>query len=320
MYHRPFMSAPLQPVRDAPRVPPFAAFLEGWRRVLRAPAVMFGVAAIWWAVVRFVSVASTDTVSLLEAVPTPGYWSGVVYGQLRELALAFSPELVPFFQAHGLPVSFVTFLLAESLVWLFFSGGAFDRFARGRRIGAGPFFSACGVYFFRFIRLMVGVVLAGVVIWQIQRRLPDHLYTRMAILVVVNILGVFVGFAKVRAVVEDRLSMIGAVAASVRFVWRRPLRVAALVFFNCAAMVVVLRLQYQFVSASSPEWLAPILAPVLVVFGVSVRLAVMASAVVFFQGELAHAGYTARPLPLWPDSPSVEALENLKNRVDNRPR
>jgi hypothetical protein len=41
----------------------------------------------------------------------------------------------------------------------------------------------------------------------------------------------------------------------------------------------------------------------------------MASEVVFFQGELAHAGYTAAPLPTWPDSPAVEAIENLVKRV-----
>ena len=40
----------------------------------------------------------------------------------------------------------------------------------------------------------------------------------------------------------------------------------------------------------------------------------MAAEVVFFQGELAHATYTAAPLPTWPDSPAAEALENLTNR------
>jgi len=37
----------------------------------------------------------------------------------------------------------------------------------------------------------------------------------------------------------------------------------------------------------------------------------MAGEVVFFQGELAHATYTAAPLQMWPDSPAAEAIENL---------
>ena len=36
-----------------------------------------------------------------------------------------------------------------------------------------------------------------------------------------------------------------------------------------------------------------------------------ASEVVFFQGELAHASYTAAAPLIWPDSPAAEALENL---------
>jgi hypothetical protein len=35
---------------------------------------------------------------------------------------------------------------------------------------------------------------------------------------------------------------------------------------------------------------------------------------VFFQGELAHAQYTAAPDPVWPDSPAAEALDNLRRQ------
>jgi len=40
----------------------------------------------------------------------------------------------------------------------------------------------------------------------------------------------------------------------------------------------------------------------------------MASEVAFFQGELAHRDYTAAPMPIWPDAPEVEALENLEGQ------
>ena len=42
------------------------------------------------------------------------------------------------------------------------------------------------------------------------------------------------------------------------------------------------------------------------------RLALAAAEVSFFQGELAHASYAAAPLPMWPDSPTVEGLRNLR--------
>jgi hypothetical protein len=40
-------------------------------------------------------------------------------------------------------------------------------------------------------------------------------------------------------------------------------------------------------------------------------VALAASQVVYFQRALAHADYTAAPLPIWPDSPAAEAIENL---------
>jgi hypothetical protein len=39
-----------------------------------------------------------------------------------------------------------------------------------------------------------------------------------------------------------------------------------------------------------------------------VRLQFAASQTALFQGRLAHAGYVARPIPAWPDSPAAEAI------------
>jgi hypothetical protein len=44
------------------------------------------------------------------------------------------------------------------------------------------------------------------------------------------------------------------------------------------------------------------------VFRLWARLAFLASEVVFFQGELAHAQYASQPELVWPDSPAVESL------------
>src|SRR5207244_3965504 len=123
-------------------------------------------------------------------------------------------------------------------------------------------------------------------------------------------------FAAVRIVVEDRHSVVGAIAAAIRFVRRRIGRVVLLLLFNGLAMLAVLRLllQFELHEPYSPGWNQ------LIVFGwllvaIGARLAMWSSEIAFFQGELAHAGYTARPLPAWPDSAAVEAMENLTRGI-----
>jgi hypothetical protein len=44
------------------------------------------------------------------------------------------------------------------------------------------------------------------------------------------------------------------------------------------------------------------------VLRVMVRLQFAASQTALFQGRLAHAGYVARPIPKWPDSPAAAAI------------
>jgi hypothetical protein len=41
-----------------------------------------------------------------------------------------------------------------------------------------------------------------------------------------------------------------------------------------------------------------------------VRLAFLTSAMALLERTFAHAEYTAPPLPVWPDSPAAEAIEN----------
>ena len=40
------------------------------------------------------------------------------------------------------------------------------------------------------------------------------------------------------------------------------------------------------------------------------KLLFYASETAFFQGALAHAAYTAAPIPVWPDSPAAEMIGN----------
>ena len=218
-------------------------------------------------------------------------------------------------------------------LWIFLSGGVLDRLSRGRPVRAAAFFSACGVYFMRFLRL--GVVI-GIAYWVLFRWLHPFLFgtiydrltrdmteERDAIVLrgalylifalALMLVSVVADFAKVRAVVEDRHSMLGALGASLRFIRRRFFRVAGLYLLNVIALLVILRLWLQVApSAGTAPWLALLIGQVYLLMRVWAKLAFMASETVYFQGELAHAGYTAAPDPVWPDSPAAEALGNFR--------
>jgi hypothetical protein len=143
------------------------------------------------------------------------------------------------------------------LLWLFLSGGILDRYARARPTRSYEFFTACGIYFTRFLRLAPFIAIAYYVLFAVVHPfLFGNLYEDLirgvtvertaffirlafylafgAVLIGVNV--VF-DYAKVRAVVEDRRSMIGAIIAAVRFVRRNARPVAALYLLNSALFV-----------------------------------------------------------------------------------
>jgi hypothetical protein len=121
-------------------------------------------------------------------------------------------------------------------------------------------------------------------------------------------------FAKVRAVVEDRRSMLSALTSSLRFIRRRFFRTFGLYLLNIVAAVVIARLWYSSApSAATAPWLALLVTQAYLLLRIWAKLAFMASETVFFQGELAHAQYAAAPQPIWPESPAAEAIRNLKN-------
>ena len=233
---------------------------------------------------------------------------------------------------ESLDPALVSAIAVYIALWVFLSGGILDRLARGRPVRLAAFFAACGVYFFRFLRLalIVGAVYWALFQW-VHPYLLDGLYDRwtrdmttersgiqlravlylvfLSLLALVNLIA---DFAKVRAVVEDRRSMISAVSSSIRFIRRRFFRVSALYLLNVLTLLVIIRLWLQVApSADAAPWLALLVTQIYLLFRVWAKLAFMASEAVFFQGELAHAQYTAAPEPLWPDSPAAEAIDNL---------
>jgi hypothetical protein len=222
----------------------------------------------------------------------------------------------------------VSAIVAQLAVSTFLIGGVMDRLARDRAIGAGGFFQACGVYFFRFLRLGV---MAALIYWLLFAKLHpwmfDTLYTglvkelpvertaffyRLGFYAVFGVLVVFVNilfdYAKVRAVVEDRRSMIGALVAGGRFVMRNFGAVVAVYAMNAILFLILIALYAWLAPSAQYDLLAFAVGQLYIVFRVALRLRFAASSIALFQSRLAHAGYVATPIPAWPDSPAAEAV------------
>jgi len=286
------MTPAAEPSVDRKPVPALGAFLEGWRRVLHAPAVLAGMFFFVTVVSRLVAAAMAASPELHgESIPFPtgaAAWIVAVEMQLRNLVNAVSPEVSPFFQTASLPGSVVASLIVNTVMWMFLTGGILDRLARARPIGTAAFFGACGVFFFRFVRLAIIVVIVGWPVWRLQRAFEGNLMVRAAVLLVVAAVSVLWDFAKVRAVVEDRHSMISAFAAAVRFVRRRAGRVLLLALFNGIAILAVLRIEFQILVTPSQDLTSAVLSIGWLLLAVATRLAFLSSEVVFFQGEQAQ--------------------------------
>lgn len=305
------MTPPPAPDRRAIGV--IGAYVEGWRRVLRAPAV--------WAAILIVALPAIVAISPFAALMKPGTpiatieHNGAAIDRTQAFGLLGPGPLLVVMQAYELDGIADVNPLAVGLtllIYLFLWGGILDRLARARVVGSGPFFAACGVYFWRLIRLSVPLAAAYWVIWREYPEVPAAV--SIAGLVVA---GIVLSYAAVRMVVEDRRSALGAIVASLRFIRRRPIAVLALYGLNIAtllaiSMVWTLLMFWTHEALSTASSGAAVAAGLLLQF--LGRLALATSAIALFQSSLAHAGYTAAPLPIWPDSPAAEAIENLAGR------
>jgi hypothetical protein len=334
-----------------PPTPVIGSVLEGWRRVLRAPAMTACVFVLPLLLSLPLAIALGGMIadhlgSSLEATrAAAGWnqgWAGEFAQQAQGLGRTFTHEILGF----GGTVSIVSGLLdherlnptvagavaAYLVLWMFLSGGVLDRYARGRPVGTAAFFATCGVYGVRFVRLgaimlaTYWLLFAYVHPFLFDRVYPhlirdvtaEHtviawriaLYAAFGLLLVMC--NVAFDYAKVRAVVEDRRSMFGALMAAKRFIRRRIRRVAGVYFLNALVFLIVIRFWYEVAPrATMPIWSSFLITQVYLLLRTMTKLAFMASEVVFFQGELAHAGYTAARAPEWPESASEEAIGNL---------
>ena len=326
---------------------PSGALIDGVNRVKRAPWLVIGVwlstllLALPPALLLQEMIATHLGASLAAARAAEGVnydWWNEFLAQTSGVGATFVPAIIGFAavmknvsgvaDASSMPLVIAVVVVSYMLLSLFLAGGILDRLARDHELGAGAFFSACGVYFVRFIRL--GIMMA-VVYWALfgpyHAWLFDELYPaltadltveRTAFFIRVALYAAFAlplfafnilfDYAKIRAVVEDRRSMIGAVAASWRFIRRQPIAVLALYTINAFIFLLVILLYYLIAPGASADTLAFAIGQLYIVLRVIVRLLFAATQTALFQGRLAHAGYVARPVPKWPDSPTAEAI------------
>ena len=131
---------------------------------------------------------------------------------------------------------------AWMVLWSFLSGGVLDRYARMRPTRTTGFFAACGTHFWRFLRLgaaglagLLGALPDGPSV-ALRRSLsvgdarhdrralgvrrPRALYLLFGVLLL--LCNLVFDYARIRTVVEDRRSAIGALVAGARFVRRHP--------------------------------------------------------------------------------------------------
>jgi hypothetical protein len=269
-------------------------------------------------------------------------WWNEFLAQTSGVGLSFVPAILgfaavmknlsTFLDNTGFPIVVAVALSLHMLVSLFLIGGVLDRLARDRAIGSAAFFSACGMYAVRFLRL---AIIATAVYWALlvpyRQWLFDGLYPALieqltvertaffyrvglyvAFLVPVALANLVFDYAKVRAVVEDRRSMIGAVISAIRFIRRNPGAAIGLYLLDTLLFLAVIGLYFLVApGAAASNTLAFAIGQLYIVFRVLVRLQFAASQIALFQGRLAHAGYVARPVPKWPDSPAAEAIRGL---------
>ena len=341
---------PLQVAR--PRATVIGAWLEGWRRAIGAPAVALGVwfvttiVAMPLAMTLHQDIRSHLGASTMAEQALAGWdadWTGEFAAQASGVAATFTREILgaaglvstlgSVFGQNGTPVSLVGAVAVYLAISIFLSGGIIDRLARARPLGAAAFLALCGGYFFRLVRLSV---VAGLVYWFLLRTVHPFLFdvlfdrwTRdlstehqavairaglyVVLAMLVGLVSLTTDFIRVRMVVEDRRSVVSAIGAGLRFVRRRFWRCGGLYLLNILGQVLIARVWLQVaVGAESADWLALLLTQVYLVARIWARIAFFGSEVVFYQGELAHASYTAAPVPRWPDSASVEAVRGLQ--------
>jgi hypothetical protein len=254
-------------------------WLEGARRVWRAPALLIG---LWLATV---GVAVAPSVALGEAIKdhlgssleadaaadgVNSRWMQEFRSSDQTLAPTLGPNVIGFAAvldnagalADGLPRPWIVVACGAVYLFLltFLSSGLIDRLARDRPLHAYGFFAACGGFWFRMLRL---TALSGVfylaIFESLQPWLLSSVYRSLTrnmtvereafvvrvaayvvLLLAIGACSLVFDYARIRLVVEDRRSALGSLAAAIRFVARHPGTALATYALNVLAVGVVI--------------------------------------------------------------------------------
>jgi hypothetical protein len=329
----------------------FQAWRDGVRRAISAPAILIGVwlATTLVSLPLALSIRAELMSHLGSSLAAETAAQGVNYEWMQEFAdqatglgATFRPTIIgfgavldnlsAFMDNVSRPVIIVGAAGVYIAIWLFLSGGIIDRYARDRATRAHGFFSASGGFFFRFVRLaVVMAIVYGLMFGYLHPWLFDRVYPRLirnvnvertAFMIRAGLYLVFglvlasanliFDYAKVRAIVEDRRSALGALTAAVRFVRSNAAEAIGLYAINVISFGLVLAVY----AALAPRaggigwtmWIGFAIGQAYVLGRLCVKLIFWASETSLFQSRLAHAGYVAAAAPRWPDSPTAEAL------------
>jgi hypothetical protein len=328
-------------------------WFDGWRRVVSAPALITGVFLVTLLAALPLALTLRGALQdhLGSSLAANDAASGVNYDWWQEFAsqatgigTTFTPSIIGFAttldSVSGLldrrtPITPIAWTLGVYIAaWIFISGGIIDRYARGRRVGAHGFFAASGTFFFRFLRL--GVV-AAALYWFLFAYVHEWLFARWYVnmtrdlaveqtvfawrllmyaifAALLALTTIVVDYAKVRAVVEDRRSMTGALTAAIRFIVHHPGRVAGVYALNAAAWLAIVALWAVVApgagGSGASMWAGLAASQCYILARLVVKLQVLASEAAVFQHSLAHWGYTAVPRAIRPEPPVVESVRS----------
>jgi hypothetical protein len=329
----------------------WSAWRDGVRRVNGAPMVLLGVFSLTFFLALPLSIALGRMIAdhLADSLVADTLASGTSYDWWQEfsaqasgLGTTFVPSIVGFGAVlnnlsgllDNLPMAatIVGATAAWLVLWSFLSGGVLDRYARMRPTRTLGFFAASGTHFWRFLRIgLLSLLVYWALFGLVHPWLFDDIYpwaTRdmsaerpafvvrvlcyLAFATFLVVCNLVFDYARIRTVVEDRHSAIGALVAGARFVWRHPATLR--LYLVNGAGFILLALVYALVAPGAPSgfaiWIALALGQLYILLRHYVKLLFYASQVAYFQGTLAHAAYTAAPPVIWPESPAAESIGN----------
>ena len=236
-----------------------AALRDGVRRVNRAPALVAATCGVTLLIALPLSIALRGMLEahLGHSIAAEAVASRADYGWWREfegqatgLGTTFGPSVGGFgavlrnvsglLDNQPLATTIVGATAAWLLIWSFLSGGIIDRLARDRSTRTSGFFAACGVHVWRLLRLgLIAAVVYYVLFGLVHPWIFDDVYPaltdevtveRTAFIIRLGGYALFAAllaffttlfdYARIRLVIEERRSALGAFAAGARFVRR----------------------------------------------------------------------------------------------------